>query len=207
MSLAGVADQIPNYDHSSLSRFENGAQGIKRDKLVRLAEVLGTTVSDLYRMVDEANGKQVYRCGSETSDPAKCVPIRLPLIEKIDFLGPGETLDTHVLSTDAQYELGRDIISGHVESAVFITRADSTNMDPLLPKGATVAVDTDQHEIHDGDVYLVNREGFAQFATLYRHSGSQVRVVHCNDAEYPTEIISNDEITVLGRAFWLSAHI
>ncbi len=59
LTLEGIANQIDNYDSGNMSRFERSLQSIDNDKLLEVAKVLNTSVSEIYALAErlEAESK------------------------------------------------------------------------------------------------------------------------------------------------------
>ncbi|MGP2520490.1 XRE family transcriptional regulator [Pantoea allii] len=79
------------------------------------------------------------------------------------------------------------------------------SMDPVLPDGATVAIDTSANEIKDGEIYAIDHEGMARVKILYRLPGGGIRLRSFNTDEYPDEYYHGEEsnkIRLVGFVFW-----
>ena len=86
-----------------------------------------------------------------------------------------------------------------------IVRGNS--MEPVLPDGATVAVNTADTTITDGKTYAIEHAGQLRVKLLYRLPGGGIRIRSINRDEHPDEEYSQaqveeQEIKVIGRVFW-----
>ncbi|MBC2655531.1 helix-turn-helix transcriptional regulator [Pseudomonas sp. MSSRFD41] len=81
------------------------------------------------------------------------------------------------------------------------------SMEPILRNGSTVAVDTSNTRIVDGDMYAIDHAGQLRIKQLYRLPGAGLRIRSFNRDEHPDEEyteaqVRDHEITILGRVFW-----
>ena len=80
-------------------------------------------------------------------------------------------------------------------------------MEPVLPHGSTVGVDTSQTNVIDGKMYAINHDGMLRIKTLYKLPGGGLRLRSFNTAEWPDERYEGDDlkqIKVIGKVFWYS---
>ncbi|WP_392565700.1 helix-turn-helix transcriptional regulator [Utexia brackfieldae] len=82
--------------------------------------------------------------------------------------------------------------------------ASGNSMEPVIPNGAVVAVNTARKDIIDGDIYAICQDGLCRIKRLYRLPGDQVRIVSYNAEEHPAEIAKIPEIEIIGRVFHCS---
>ncbi|KZY43736.1 XRE family transcriptional regulator [Pseudoalteromonas shioyasakiensis] len=86
-------------------------------------------------------------------------------------------------------------------------KVSGNSMEPVIPDGATVGIDTANTMIKDGDMYAIDWAGALFVKTLTRRPGGGLRIRSFNLDEYPDENLSNDEaksVRVIGRVFWYS---
>lgn len=92
------------------------------------------------------------------------------------------------------------------ECAVCV-KATGNSMEPVLPDGSTVGIDTSSTGVVDGKMYAINHCGELRVKLLYKTPGGGLRVRSYNAEEHPEERYSQEEATdivVLGRVFWYS---
>jgi phage repressor protein C with HTH and peptisase S24 domain len=81
------------------------------------------------------------------------------------------------------------------------------SMEPTLPDGACVGIDTASKSVRDGEMYCVNYGGLLRVKKLYRLPGGGLRIHSANPA-YPDEMVTpeqmQDSFNVIGRVFWYS---
>ncbi|MGV2871551.1 XRE family transcriptional regulator [Colwellia sp. E150_009] len=86
-------------------------------------------------------------------------------------------------------------------------QVSGNSMEPVIPDGATVGIDTAKSNIKDGDMYAIDWDGALYIKTLYRIPGGGIRIRSFNIDEYPDENLTKEEvkhIRVIGRVFWYS---
>lgn len=87
----------------------------------------------------------------------------------------------------------------------FPTRGDS--MEPVIPDGTTVAINTEDKKIVDGKVYAICEDGWKRIKMLYRTGPETVSIRSYNALEHPPEEKPLSKIEIIGRVFWYSVLI
>ncbi|EEB97889.1 hypothetical protein MPER_02697 [Moniliophthora perniciosa FA553] len=77
-------------------------------------------------------------------------------------------------------------------------------MEPNIPDGTTVAVNTDDKKIVDGKIYAINEGGWKRIKILYRVGPDKVSVRSFNSEEHKDEEKNLTAIEIIGRVFWWS---
>lgn len=86
-------------------------------------------------------------------------------------------------------------------------KVKGNSMEPVLPDGSTVGVDTGSKSIIDGKMFAIDHDGMLRVKMLYRTPAGGVRLRSYNSDEHPDETYSKEEsqhIRILGRVFWSS---
>ena len=82
------------------------------------------------------------------------------------------------------------------------------SMEPVLPDGSTVGVDTAATTVQDGKMYAIDHDGQLRVKLLYRIPGGGLRLRSYNDAEHPDERYEKNyvenHIRIIGKVFWYS---
>ncbi|MCG8292266.1 LexA family transcriptional regulator [Pseudomonas entomophila] len=82
------------------------------------------------------------------------------------------------------------------------------SMEPVLPDGSTVGVNTDAKSVVDGKMYALDHDGLLRVKLLYRLPGGGLRLRSYNAAEYPDEHYDSaywsEHIRIIGQVFWYS---
>ena len=82
-----------------------------------------------------------------------------------------------------------------------------TSMEPVLPDGATVGVDTANTRVKEGEIYALEHDGMLRVKMVYRVPGGGLRLRSFNSDEYPDEVYDGEgvkAIRIIGRVFWYS---
>jgi phage repressor protein C with HTH and peptisase S24 domain len=86
-------------------------------------------------------------------------------------------------------------------------KVNGNSMEPVLPNGSTVGVDTAHTDIVDGKMYAINHDGMLRVKMLYKLPGGGLRLRSYNLDEYPDERLDADQlkqVKVIGKVFWYS---
>jgi phage repressor protein C with HTH and peptisase S24 domain len=93
------------------------------------------------------------------------------------------------------------------ENAACVT-VSGNSMEPVMPDGSTVGIDTGNTSIIDGDIYAIGQHNYLRVKMVYRIPWGGLRLQSFNNADWPDEHHDNiDDIMILGRVFWYSALI
>lgn len=91
-------------------------------------------------------------------------------------------------------------------SGVLCFPATGDSMEPVIPDGTTVAVDTNNKRIVDGKLYAIAQPGggddkLKRIKQLYRNPGGMLTIRSFNRED---ETASEADVEVIGRVFWYS---
>ncbi len=89
-------------------------------------------------------------------------------------------------------------------SGVVCFPARGNSMEPNIPDGTTVAVNTNDKKIVDGKIYAINENGWKRIKILFRSGPDKVSIRSFNSLEYPQEEKNLSDIEIIGRIFWWS---
>jgi len=85
------------------------------------------------------------------------------------------------------------------------------SMEPVLPDGSTIGVDTSRTQVTDGQMYAISHEGQLRVKVLYRQPGNGLRLRSYNSDEHPDERYDGpyvaEHIRIIGKVFWYSVLI
>ncbi|WP_170933574.1 LexA family transcriptional regulator [Burkholderia multivorans] len=98
-----------------------------------------------------------------------------------------------------------------VEYAVLIY-GDGKSMEPTIPDGAILLVDTAQQELRNNKIFVIKLDGEILVKRLRREIGGGVLVVSDNPDKhnYPDILVTpdkEDHISIIGRTFWMGARL
>lgn len=94
-------------------------------------------------------------------------------------------------------------------SGVMCFPATGDSMEPMIPDGTTVAIDTHNKRIVDGKLYAIGQADggngqLKRIKQLYRKPGGQLIIRSYNNESYPDEEANIDDVEIIGRLFWYS---
>ncbi|HBD3031917.1 TPA: S24 family peptidase [Citrobacter koseri] len=94
-------------------------------------------------------------------------------------------------------------------SGVLCFPATGDSMEPVIPDGTTVAVDTNNKRVVDGRLYAIGQADggnsqLKRIKLLYRKPGGKLIIRSYNSAAYPDEEADIDDVEIIGRLFWYS---
>lgn len=81
------------------------------------------------------------------------------------------------------------------------------SMEPRIPNGSTVVVDTGRKDIIDGDIYAICQGDLCRLKRLYRMPNNKVRINSFNSIDNPDEIDDINNIQIIGRVFNYSVEL
>lgn len=97
--------------------------------------------------------------------------------------------------------------AGVEPSAAACVNVYGNSMEPVLPDGTTIGVDTSNTKIKDGKMYAIDQDGMLRVKLLYRLPHNGLRLRSYNQAEWPDENLNEEDalhVRVIGRVFWYS---
>lgn len=135
--------------------------------------------------------------------------VELPFFKEVELsAGKGSQvmLETHGRKLRfGKRTLSRKSIDPMAAGCVPVT---GNSMEPVLPDGSTVGVDTGAIAVQDGKMYAIDHDGQLRVKLLYRIPGGGLRVRSYNDTEHPDERYDKDyvdsHIRIIGKVFWYS---
>ncbi|WP_368927231.1 XRE family transcriptional regulator [Citrobacter freundii] len=226
MSLAGMSNsrlgEIVGMSQPSIWKLASG-RSVSTRKLVEIASALdvrpewlstgdGPMRKDaLSRKVAEADqippksqwGK-IEPWDSHT--PIRDDEVEIPFLKDIEFAcGDGRINDEDYNGFMLRFSKAtlRRVGANSDGSGVLCFPAAGDSMEPVIPDGTTVAVNTNDKRIVDGKIYAINEDGWKRIKQLYRTGPDTVSVRSFN-ASHPPEDKPLEKIEIIGRVFWYS---
>ncbi|MDG5498935.1 helix-turn-helix transcriptional regulator [Marinobacter sp. BGYM27] len=136
--------------------------------------------------------------------------IELPLFREVELAaGGGQTqvIENH----GAKLRFAKSTLSraGVVPENAACAFVRGNSMEPVMPDGTCVGVNTGDKTIRDGEIYAIDHDGMLRVKFLHRRPGGGIKIVSQNGMEHPTEEYSVSDIAaasirVIGRVFWWS---
>lgn len=212
-------------NQSSVSHYLNGVNPLNAPVAAAFANLLGIEVADFSeRLAEEiakmATGVTPIRrelSNAQFLDSVEVWDDETPLEDDevyVSFLkevelsaGSGRTAVQE--SSNRKLRFGRNSLRNQgvdAGCAKCVTVAGNS-MEPVLRNGSTVAVDTSNTRVLDGDMYALDHGGQLRVKQLYRMPGGGLRLRSFNrdehpDEEYTAQQIQDQELIILGRVFW-----
>jgi len=93
-----------------------------------------------------------------------------------------------------------------VNNAICV-KISGNSMEPVMPDGSTIGIDTAKTNIIDGKIYAISHGEMQRVKILYRTPDGGIRLKSYNTNEHPEEIYTKDqakEISIVGKVFWCS---
>ncbi|GIU15677.1 transcriptional regulator [Shewanella sp. c952] len=198
---------------ATISLWESGSTSPKGENLHALAKALGCTPEYLLygvkaprveKNADWAGEFEPWDNGSLLGADEVEVPFYMEvelaagqgISEAIEYKGPKLRF--------AKSTLKRQNVDTDNAACV---KVSGNSMEPVLPHGSTVGIDTAAIDIIDGKMYAINHDGMLRVKMLYKLPGNGLRLRSYNIDEYPDERYEADSIKhikVIGKVFWYS---
>lgn len=220
-----IADLCGWAGQSVVSQYMNGKIGLNLSALLKFAGVLSFDPREVSPRLAEAITYSIDHSRPGPNSPASIM------------LAPIETWDdeTPLDSDEVEIPFYKEVeVSAGTGSAVMLetngrklrfgkrtlqrknVNPDSAgcvpvkgnSMEPVLPDGSTVGVNTDAKTVVDGKMYALDHDGLLRVKLLYRQPGGGLRLRSYNASEYPDEHYdagyANEHIRIIGQVFWYS---
>ena len=138
--------------------------------------------------------------------------VEIPFFKEVE-LAAGKGSDVMLETGGRKLRFGKRTLQrkGIPPEAAAAAVVTGNSMEPVLPDGSTVGVDTSNTQISDGKMYAINHEGQLRVKVLYRTPGNGLRLRSYNSDEHPDERYDGpyvaEHIRVIGKVFWYSVLI
>ncbi|MFB2800439.1 XRE family transcriptional regulator [Shewanella seohaensis] len=191
-------------------------------KLLDLAKALGCSAEELQYGTEQSDQRStaavesnaVFAGGFETWDrnsPLGDDEVEVPFYMEVELAAGTGIADIREYYGPklrfAKSTLRRQGVSA--DDAVCV-KVNGNSMEPVLPNGSTVGVDTSHTDIIDGKMYAINHDGMLRVKMLYKLPGGGIRLRSYNLDEWPDEHINAEQlkhIKIIGKVFWYSVLI
>jgi phage repressor protein C with HTH and peptisase S24 domain len=139
--------------------------------------------------------------------PLNADEVEVPFFKDIEFAcGAGRTGDEDYNGYKLRFSKStlRRIGASTDGHGIICFPARGNSMEPNIPDGTTVAVNTEDKKIVDGKMYAISEDGWKRIKLLYRTGPDTVSIRSYNATEHPPEDKPLSKIEVIGRVFWWS---
>lgn len=159
----------------------------------------------------QLEAKKQYKMGAfdiwDSGTPLRDDEVALPFFREVELsAGSGSTMIQE--NNGFKLRFSRSTLSQNnvdVSMAACVT-VSGNSMEPVLPDGATIGIDTSKTIIKDGDLYAIDHDGHLRVKMVYRMP-TGIRLKSFNNEEWPDEHYNAQDslnIKILGRVFWWS---
>lgn len=191
-------------------------------KLLNIAAALRCTAEELQYGEDGAKAREANRVesnaewvgGFETWDsdsPLGDDEVEIPFYMEVELAaGAGIAEAREYFGPKLRFAKSTLKRQGVNASHAACVKVAGNSMEPVLPHGSTVGVDTSHTEITDGKMYAINHDGMLRVKMLYKLPGGGLRLRSYNTEEWPDEHLDTEKlkhIKIIGKVFWYSVLI
>lgn len=204
------------WGQSRISNYERGEREPGIDDLRLISKALGVDIYDLIAnksaTKEPANIANAELHGGfevwDSKTPLHTDEVAIPFYMEVELsAGAGSAVQREVGGPSLRFAKSTLRKSNVQPENAACVRVIGNSMDPVLPDGSTVGIDTGSTQIKDGAMYAIDHDGMLRVKLLYRLPGGGIRIKSFNNDEYPDEIYSSDDVAgikIIGRVFWSS---
>ncbi len=135
--------------------------------------------------------------------------VELPLFREVELAAGGgatQVIENHGAKLRfAKSTLSRAGVPAEAAACAFVR---GNSMEPVMPDGTCVGVNTADKTIKDGEIYAIDHGGMLRVKYLHRRPGGGIKIVSQNASEHPVEEVTAEDmaanVRVIGRVFWWS---
>lgn len=142
----------------------------------------------------------------DKNTPLPADEVEVPFLKDIEFAcGDGRVHDEDHNGFKLRFSKAtlRRVGANSDGSGVLCFPASGDSMEPVIPDGATVAVDTGNKRIIDGELYAINQGDLKRIKQLYRKPGGKILIRSIN-RDYDDEEADEADVEIIGFVFWYS---
>ncbi|MBD2785407.1 helix-turn-helix transcriptional regulator [Xenorhabdus sp. DI] len=213
ITQAELADKL-GVTPQSVQQWEASTEP-RKSRLTALASILDVDVSWL--LFGEAPKKDINQVPPEdewttiaawdNATPVNGDEVEVPFLKDIEFAcGNGCCVDTDYNGYKLRFAKStlRRIGADSNGSTTLCFPARGNSMEPVIPDGATVAIDTANKRIVDGKVYAIEQDGLKRLKILHRRPKGKLLIRSYNREEYEDEVADESSVNIIGKMFWYS---
>ncbi len=135
--------------------------------------------------------------------------VELPFYQEVE-LSAGKGSEVMLETGGRKLRFGRRTLQrkGVSPEAAACVPVTGNSMEPVLPDGSTVGIDTAATHVQDGKMYAIDHCGQLRVKLLYKIPGGGLRLRSYNAEEHPDERYEGDyareHLRIIGKVFWYS---
>lgn len=223
-----IADLCEWSGQSVVSQYLNGRIPLNISALIKFANVLGFSLDEVsprlaaIAEMPRLRNSQEHQKTSASTDwemhpievwdddtPLGPEEVELPFFKEVE-LSAGKGSEVMLETNGRKLRFGKRTLKRKSidPAAAGCVPVTGNSMEPVLPDGSTVGVDTANTTIQDGKMYAIDHDGQLRVKLLYRLPGSGLRLRSYNTDEHPDERYDGgyveQHIRVIGKVFWYS---
>lgn len=162
-------------------------------------------------VVDELHFEGRFE-SSDSSTPLGEGEVEVPLYREVETLaGSGTTQVIESKGETRTFPKSTLRRAGVLFENAACASVAGNSMEPVLPHGATVGVNTADKKIVDGKLFAIDHGGMLRVKLLFRVPGGGIRLVSYNKTEHPAEDYDQEymakNIRIIGRVFWYESFV
>jgi phage repressor protein C with HTH and peptisase S24 domain len=143
----------------------------------------------------------------DSDTPLEPNEIEVPFFNEVELsAGNGFTSVLDIATQKLRFNLSTLNKAGVSPDTVACCKVSGDSMEPVLPSGSTVGVDTSQIKVLDGKMYAIEHGGMLRVKYLYRLPFNGLRIRSANPDLHDEELSSETakDVRIIGRVFWYS---
>ncbi|KLT73275.1 chromophore lyase [Neisseria arctica] len=191
-------------------------RGVSKQGMIEAARIIGCSIFWLETGRGEMTSGQPIESNAtiiggvdawDNNTPLDDDDCEVPLYKHIELsAGNGFAADISEYNDGNKLRFSRRTLrkSGVAPENVVCVKIEGNSMEPVLPDGSTIGIDTGDKRIRDGKIYAINHGGLLRTKILQNLPDNKIRVKSYNTAEWPDEEVSAEDVSIIGRVFWWS---
>ncbi|MDA5547389.1 helix-turn-helix transcriptional regulator [Yersinia massiliensis] len=200
---------------ATLSQWESGTTEPNGKNLVNLAKELGVSVEWLLDGAEQSKKTPLESNANilgafdpwDSYTPIGPDEVEIPFFKEVELsAGCGSFVDIDHNGYKLRFARSTLRKAGVSPESAACVGVTGNSMEPVLPDGAVVGVDTENTTIKDGKMYAIEQDGLLRVKLLYRIPGG-IRVRSYNRDEHQDEDYlgtAANKIKIIGWVFWYS---
>jgi phage repressor protein C with HTH and peptisase S24 domain len=182
-------------------------------RIADIANALNTTVNELVGNLDRpkptSNAEVIGPIDAwDSNTPLNDDEVEIPFYTEVQLAaGNGTLASIENIGPKLRFARSALIRNGTDVASAVCVKVSGNSMEPVIPDGSTIGIDTAKTDIVDGKIYAISHGEMQRVKMLYRLPNGGVRLKSFNSDEHPEEVYTKEEafeIKVIGKVFWYS---
>jgi len=202
---AGGASAVADYSGIPLSTLNKYVRGVISPSAVALERIAVATTKPIAFFYGLERAVSEHSMPETISQPGADDYVRIPILDVI--AGAGQAIDNDGSEIVAHLPFPVDLLRrlGIRPERVRAVRARGDSMEPTVPDGMLVLINTAFSDLEDGRIYAIRSLDGLRLKRVQRQVDGSVVLISDNRDKYLPETLSREEaetVEVAGRAFW-----